>query len=276
MSVNKCDQPIGVFDSGVGGLTVLRALQDLLPHENFLYLGDTARVPYGTKSAESVIKYALQAGGALVREGIKMLVVACNTASAVSIDSLAAAYGPLPVVGVVKPGAEAACLASKSGKIAVIATESTVKGGAYQRTICSMHPDAKIIAQACPLFVGLAEEGWTEGEIVEAIAARYLKPLFAQFGEEGPDTLVLGCTHFPVLRGAIAKVAGDKITLVDSAETTAKTVKCILAESNLNNDSNVSGEISFMATDSAERFAAVGSAFLGRPINPKNVRCIDL
>lgn len=276
MSVNKCDLPIGVFDSGVGGLTVLRALQELLPHEKFLYLGDTARVPYGTKSAESVIKYALQAGNALVKEGIKMLVVACNTASAVSIDSLTAAYSPLPVVGVVQPGAEAACLASKNGKIAVIATESTVKGGAYQRMICSLHPDSKIIAKACPLFVGLAEEGWTEGEIVEAIAARYLKPLFAEFGEEGPDTLVLGCTHFPVLRKAIANVAGDKITLVDSAETTAKTVKCILAESNLSQSTNVSGQISFMATDSAERFAAVGSAFLGMPINPKDVRCIDL
>ena len=276
MSVNKCDQPIGVFDSGVGGLTVLRALQDLLPHENFLYLGDTARVPYGTKSAESVIKYALQAGGALVREGIKMLVVACNTASAVSIDSLTAAYNPLPVVGVVKPGAEAACLASKNGKIAVIATESTVKGGAYQGTICSMHSSAKIIAKACPLFVGLAEEGWTEGEIVEAIAARYLKPLFAEFGKEGPDTLVLGCTHFPVLRGAIAKVAGDKITLVDSAETTANTVKRILTELSLINSSDAAGRLSFLATDSAERFAAVGSAFLGVEINSEDVRSIDL
>jgi len=276
LSVNKCDQPIGVFDSGVGGLTVLRALQDLLPHENFLYLGDTARVPYGTKSAESVIKYALQAGGALVREGIKMLVVACNTASAVSIDSLTAAYNPLPVVGVVKPGAEAACLASKNGKIAVIATESTVKGGAYQGTICSMHSSAKIIAKACPLFVGLAEEGWTEGEIVEAIAARYLKPLFAEFGKEGPDTLVLGCTHFPVLRGAIAKVAGDKITLVDSAETTANTVKRILTELSLINSSDAAGRLSFLATDSAERFAAVGSAFLGVEINSEDVRSIDL
>ena len=276
MYVNKCGQPIGVFDSGVGGLTVLRALQDLLPHENFLYLGDTARVPYGTKSAESVIKYALQAGGALVREGIKMLVVACNTASAVSIDSLTAAYSPLPVVGVVKPGAEAACLASKNGKIAVIATESTVKGGAYQRTICSMHSGAKIIAKACPLFVGLAEEGWTEGEIVEAIAARYLKPLFAEFGDEGPDTLVLGCTHFPVLRGAIAKVAGDKITLVDSAETTADTVKCILTELGLSNNSDAAGRLSFLATDSAERFADVGGAFLGVAINSEDVRSIDL
>ncbi|MBI9111804.1 glutamate racemase [Maridesulfovibrio ferrireducens] len=276
MSVDKCNLPIGVFDSGVGGLTVLRALQDLLPHENFLYLGDTARVPYGAKSADSVIKYALQAGDALVAEGIKMLVIACNTASAVSLKSLADKYSPLPVIGVIKPGAEAACLASVNGKIAVIATENTVNGGAYQRTICSMHPNAEIIAQPCPLFVGLAEEGWTEGELVEAIAARYLEPLFAKFGDEGPDTLVLGCTHFPVLRGAIANVAGKKIKLVDSAETTAKTVKNILAESKLGNCSTQLGHISFLATDSAKRFAAVGGAFLGVEIDPKDVKVIDL
>ncbi len=268
--------PIGVFDSGVGGLTVLRALRELLPDENFLYLGDTARVPYGAKSPESVIKYALQAGGALVQEGIKMLVVACNTASAVSLDALASEYSPLPVVGVVKPGAEAACATTINGKIAVIATEGTVKGGVYQRTICSMHPDAEIIAHPCPLFVGLAEEGWVDGELVEAIVARYLKPLFAAFGDVKPDTLVLGCTHFPVLREAIANVAGSSIKLVDSAETTAKTVKNILNEAQICNVGDVKGKISFLATDSAQRFAAVGGPFLGEKIDTSDVRVIDL
>ncbi|WP_031484617.1 glutamate racemase [Maridesulfovibrio frigidus] len=276
MSVCTSSLPIGVFDSGVGGLTVLRALRELLPNENFLYLGDTARVPYGTKSPESVTKYALQAGGALVREGIKMLVVACNTASAVSIDALAAEYGPLPVVGVVKPGAEAACATTINGKIAVIATESTVNGGAYQRTICSMHPDAEIIAYPCPLFVGLAEEGWVEGELVEAIVARYLEPLFAAFGEVGPDTLVLGCTHFPVLRKAISNVAGSAIRLVDSAETTARTVENILSEAKICNTDKDKGQVSFLATDSAQRFAAVGGSFLGVEIDTNDVRVVDL
>ncbi|OEU71395.1 MAG: glutamate racemase [Desulfovibrio sp. S3730MH75] len=276
MSVRTSNLPIGVFDSGVGGLTVLRALRELLPDENFLYLGDTARVPYGTKSSESVTKYALQAGGALVREGIKMLVIACNTASAVSIDALAAQYSPLPVVGVVRPGAEAACATTINGKIAVIATESTVKGRAYQRTICSMHPDAEIIAHPCPLFVGLAEEGWVDGELVEAIVARYLEPLFAAFGDVGPDTLVLGCTHFPVLRNPIANVAGSTIKLVDSAETTARTVENVLNVAKICNAGSEKGQISFLATDSAQRFATVGGSFLGVEIDTEDVRVIDL
>ncbi len=276
LSTDKKNLPIGVFDSGVGGLTVLRALHDLLPNENFLYLGDTARVPYGTKSPESVVRYALQAGGALVAEGIKMLVIACNTATAVSLKALSEAYSPLSVIGVVEPGATAACAASSGGKIAVIATSSTVNGGVYQKTICRMHPDAEIIAQPCPLFVGLAEEGWTEGELVEGIAARYINPLFEKFGDDGPDTLVLGCTHFPVLRGAIENVVGKKVVLVDSAETTAIKVKNTLNSLTLRNPSKEKGVLSFLATDCAESFAEVGGRFLGTEINLEDVRVVDL
>ena len=168
-----------MFDSGVGGLTVLRALRAALPAEDFLYLGDTARLPYGTKSPESVVRYSVQAADALLERGIKCLVVACNTASACALDALRDRLATLPVIGVIEPGAEAACAVSRVGRIAVIATEGTVQGGAYQEAIRRLRPDAEVTARACPLFVALAEEGWTEGAIVEAIARRYLEPIFA-------------------------------------------------------------------------------------------------
>ena len=164
--------PIGVFDSGIGGLTVLRALRRALPKESFIYLGDTARLPYGTKSAASVLRYSLQASELLVTRGIKCLVIACNTAAAVSIEILTERFAPLPVIGVIAPGAEAGCRASRSGHIAVLATEGTVRGGAYQRAIAGIRPAATVVAQACSLFVALAEEGWTEGPIVEKASRR--------------------------------------------------------------------------------------------------------
>jgi len=170
--------PIGIFDSGVGGLTVLRAVRERLPRERFLYLGDTARLPYGTKSAESVRRYSLQAADLLLNRGIKYLLVACNTASAVALDALRERYAPLPVMGVIDPGAEAACAASRSRQIAVVATEGTIRGGAYQRSINARMPDALVVGRACSLFVALAEEGWTDGPIVEAVARRYLDELF--------------------------------------------------------------------------------------------------
>ncbi len=267
---------MGVFDSGVGGLTVLAALRDLLPAEDFLYLGDTARVPYGTKSAESVSRYAVQAAGALVRRGIKMLVVACNTASAVSIDCLQECYQPLPVIGVVRPGAKAACCASASGNIAVIATESTVNGGAYKCAIENIRPDANVISAPCQLFVSLAEEGWGSGDIAEAVARRYLEPLFQRFGEDGPDSLVLGCTHFPVLQQALESVAGPNVRLVDSAKTTAQEVERILCGAGLCREKERQGRVNFMATDCAGRFAKVGSSFLGEAISAEDVEIIDL
>ena len=194
--------PIGVFDSGVGGLTVLKALQELLPQEDFIYLGDTARLPYGTKSRESIVRYALQSSRHLADQGIKLLVVACNTASASALPGLEAAYPGVPVVGVIKPGARAGCSLNRTGRLAVIATESTVQGGAYQQAILELCPQMRVEAQACSLFVSLAEEGWTKGPLVEQIVARYLTPLFERFGDHLPDALVLGCTHFPVLAEA--------------------------------------------------------------------------
>jgi glutamate racemase len=269
--------PVGVFDSGVGGLTVLRALVRALPGEDFLYLGDTARLPYGSKSPESIRRYALQAAALLRDRGVKCLVVACNTASAVALDELAAEFAPVPVLGVVEPGAAAACAATRTGHIAVLATESTVRGGAYQSAIHRRRPDATVAARACPLFVALAEEGWTDGPVVEAVIHRYLDDLFTAGTAAHPDTLVLGCTHFPVLAPAIRRVLGDRLAIVDSAETTAAALVGVLQAAGLRRPaSEPGGLIQLMATDSAERFARVGGTFLGRPLAPADVEVVDL
>jgi glutamate racemase len=273
--VNRASQAVGVFDSGVGGLTVLRALRTALPSEDLLYLGDTARLPYGTKSAPSVTRYALQAARALVAREIKLLVVACNTASSVALDALASQHEGVPVLGVVRPGAEAACDVSASGRIAVIGTESTVRGGAYQNAIRALRPGARVIARACSLFVALAEEGWTDGPIVERVAERYLKPDFDIRANERPDVLVLGCTHFPVLAPAIANVLGEGVAMVDSAETTALAVARELDERGLMR-SGGAGEVRFLATDGIERFRRVGERFFGEPLEAARVELIDL
>jgi glutamate racemase len=265
--------PIAVFDSGVGGLTVLRALRAALPAEDFVYLGDTARLPYGTKSADTVSRYAMQAAGALVARGAKCLVIACNTASSVAIPALAARFAPMPVIGVVEPGAEAAVRASRCGHVAVIATEGTVRGGAYQRAIARIAPAVKVAQRACPLFVSLAEEGWTDGPIAEAIARRYLEGLFA--GADAPDTLLLGCTHFPALIAPIRRVAGPGVTIVDSAETTAAATAARLAALGLAREAGI-GTVRLLATDGPERFARVGSLFSGEPIAATDVELVDL
>ncbi|PZN31990.1 MAG: glutamate racemase [Proteobacteria bacterium] len=267
--------PIGVFDSGVGGLTVLRALRDRLPAESFVYLGDTARLPYGTKSPDSVRRYSLQASQFLVSRGIKCLVVACNTASAMALPLLRERLSPIPVIGVIEPGAAAGCGASRSGRIAVIATEGTVAGGAYQEAIARMRAGAQVQARACTLFVALAEEGWTEGEIAETVARRYLEDLFAT-PARAPDTLVLGCTHFPVLLGALRRVVGPEVTIVDSAATTAAAVAAELAELQLAASGIAPGRLTLMATDGAARFARVGSRFLGEPFAADDVELVDL
>jgi glutamate racemase len=267
--------PIGVFDSGVGGLTVLAALRAAMPHEALLYLGDTARVPYGSKTPASVERYALQAASALVDRGVKALVVACNTASAVALDSLAREFAPLPVFGVIEPGARAAVAASAQGRIAVIATEGTVRGGAYPRAILLQSPQAEVVSAAAPLLVALAEEGWTEGPVVEAVIARYLDPLFA--GAAAPDALVLGCTHFPVFRAAIASRLGPAVAVVDSAATTAAEVAAALNAAGLARPAATrDAGASFLVTDGPERFARVGSVFLGHPVRPDSVEFVDL
>ncbi|MGH6872321.1 MAG: glutamate racemase [Rhizomicrobium sp.] len=261
---------IGIFDSGMGGLTVMRALMARLPRERFLYLGDTARLPYGTKSGDTVTRYAVQAAAALTQRGVKLVVVACNTASAVALPALEAALAPVPVIGVIAPGAQAALATAPEGPIAIIATEGTVKGGAYRRAIRALAPDVPVVQQACPLFVPLAEEGIVTGEIAEAVARRYLEPLMATLPR--PRCLVLGCTHFPVLRDTIAKVVGPDVALVDSAQTTALVVEQALA--NLPRDT--SGACSFLVTDAPDRFARVGEIFLGRPIDPGSVELVDI
>src|ERR1700722_3574930 len=272
--------PIGVFDSGVGGLTVLRALRDELPHEQFVYLGDTARLPYGTKSAETVVRYALQAADALVGRGIKALVVACNTASAAALPAMRERYRDLPAIGVVEPGAEAAVMATRSGCIAVIGTEATVRGGAYQRAIARRRPDATVTAVACQLFVALAEEGWTSGEVARATAQRYLAPLLAPGAGSTSvpvvDTLVLGCTHFPMLRTVIREIVGNAVTIVDSAATTARATRAMLSECGLLCLDENAAPVRFLATDGAARFATIGAAFLGCDIDPRAVELIDL
>lgn len=269
--------PIGVFDSGVGGLTVLAALRAHLPHESFVYLGDTARLPYGTKSPNTVSRYAQQAARVLVDRGVKLLVIACNTASAVALDDLAERLRPLPVVGVVEPGAAAACEASAHGRIAVIGTESTIRGGAYERAIARRRPEARVVGRPCPLFVALAEEGWCDGAIPEAVAQRYLGDLRpAPDDPSSIDCLVLGCTHFPVLRPAVAAVMGPGVALVDSAETTARTVAGALAGSGLAAPAGAPGGVTLLATDGPERFARVGATFLGLPLRPDAVALVDL
>ena len=255
----------------MGGLTVMRALKARLPGESFVYLGDTARLPYGTKSADTVTRYAVQAAAALMTHDIKLLVVACNTASAAAVPTLQASL-TVPVVGVIEPGAEAAVAAAPDGPIAVIATEGTVRGGAYVRAIQAVSPQMPVVQQACPLFVALAEEGLTDGPIAEMIAHRYLDPLLATV--PAPRGLVLGCTHFPVLKPVIARCAPD-VVLIDSAETTAAAVEKILIEQGMLNREGP-GTSRFLATDAPGRFAHLGEIFLGEPIDPGAVTLVDL
>jgi glutamate racemase len=270
------DAPVGVFDSGVGGLTVLKALAAQLPREQFIYLGDTARLPYGTKSPETVLRYALQAAEALAEYGVKCLVIACNTASAVGLAAVSERIRDVPVIGVIDPGAEAACLASRSGHIAVIATEGTVRGGAYQDAIVRRRSDARVSAVPAQLFVALAEEGLCRGPIAESVARHYLEPMFnSRPGMSHPDTLVLGCTHFPMLTDAIRAAIGPEICIVDSAATTARYVRQTLESEGLAARSGEGG-LRLLATDAADRFARIGGRFLERPIGPHEVELVDL
>ncbi len=264
---------IGVFDSGVGGLTVLKALQNKMPHENFIYLGDTARLPYGTKSQKSITRYALQASAHLVKRRVKMLVIACNTASAAALPTLQREFSTLPVLGVIHPGAQACCQNSQSGFIAVIGTESTIRGNAYPEAIMKLRPEARVVSQQCSLFVTLAEEGWTRGRIVEDIARKYLEHIF--FTPEAPDCLMLGCTHFPVFKEALQNVLGPDVHLVDSAQTTAEHVYTQLKKMGLlNGQTDVANR--FLVTDDLKRFARTGSIFLNRPIQENELELVDL
>lgn len=234
-----------------------------LPHESTVYLGDTARVPYGTKSGEVVTRYSLKNAEFLLERGIKLLVVACNTASAAALPALEAAL-PVPVVGVIQPGAQAALERTRGGGVGVIGTPGTIRSGAYQRALEAANPNVKVKARACPLFVPLAEEGWTTGDVPLLTAREYL----GEFARDGVDTLVLGCTHYPLLKGVIAEVVGPDVALVDSAEATALAVAALLARKELLAPATAGGPShAYYVTDVPERFMEVGARFLGRPID---------
>jgi glutamate racemase len=250
-------RPIGVFDSGIGGLTVLKALVDLMPGEDFIYLGDTARLPYGTKSAEVIVRYSKENTKFLLAKGIKMLVVACNTSSAVALEEIARDT-IVPVAGVIEPGARAAVRASRNGKIGVIGTEATIASGAYTHAIQQLRPRAEIYTRACPLLVPLVEEGWTDNEIAGRTVAYYLESLKAS----GIDTLLLGCTHYPLLHGLFERVLGNGVRIVDSATATAAAVRERLSALGLVHRGG-RGAQSFFVTETPERFVRVGRRFLG-------------
>jgi len=264
--------PIGVFDSGVGGLTVLRAIRAAVPTEATIYLGDTARVPYGTKSRDSVLRYSLQASDQLVVRGIKMLVVACNTSSALSLPDLKAHLAPLPVIGVVEPGAAAAVAVSARQRHLVLATEATVAQRAYTRAIRALRADAEVEELACSLFVALAEEGWTEGAVATAVANTYLEPILGRAAAQRPDSVILGCTHFPLLANVIREALGPKPTIVDSASATAKIVADMLGGARR----GPRGDLKLLVTDGAARFARLGARFLGETFTVGDVEVVDL
>ena len=271
------ERPVLMFDSGIGGLTVLREARVLMPGRCFVYVADDAAFPYGAWEEPALSAHLVDVfAGLLDRFRPEISVIACNTASAVALYMLEEALRPTPVIGVIEPGARAGVAATRNRRIAVIATEGTVKGGAYARAIRKLMSDADIMQQPCQVFVALAEEGWTNAPATVAAIEHYLGTLFRN--PSSPDTLVLGCTHFPVLAGAIRQVVGNNVTLVDSAETTASAVAEALDRAGLKGNAGEGGRGTsrFLATDSPERFARVGAIFLGRPIDPASVELVDL
>ncbi|HEY0169550.1 MAG TPA: glutamate racemase [Pyrinomonadaceae bacterium] len=285
--------PIGIFDSGVGGLTVYRALHERLPGERFVYLGDTARVPYGTKSLQTVERYAVEDARFLVSRGVKLLVVACNTASALALPAVRRAVS-VPVVGMIGPGARGAVGTAAPGapdtpapaRVGVIATESTVKSGAYSNAIKELAPGAEVFERACPLFVALAEEGWAETEVARMVAEEYLRPL----RERGVSALVMGCTHYPILRRVIQEAVGREVRLIDSGEAAARAVEAVIGREGLRrtatqelrdlreagaNARHLCDDLDhFYVTDAAERFAHVAERFLGAA--PRRLEAVEV
>jgi glutamate racemase len=259
--------PIGIFDSGVGGLTVYKALHERLPNERFVYLGDTARVPYGTKSLATVERYAVENSRFLESHGIKLLVVACNTASALALPAIRSAI-KVPVVGVIEPGSRAAVEVAQGANIGVIATEATIQSGAYAKAISALGAGGQVIERACPLFVPLAEEGWANSEVARIVAGDYL----SDFSKTTLGALVLGCTHYPILRDVIGETVGKDVTLIDSGAATARDVESLLESSDLTHEDalglyqerQLCDDLDhFCVTDAAERFAKVAERFLG-------------
>ncbi|HEU4763197.1 MAG TPA: glutamate racemase [Gemmatimonadales bacterium] len=258
--------PIGIFDSGIGGLTVTRAVYEALPRESTVYFGDTARVPYGPKSPDTVRRYSLEILDWLLDQGVKAVVVACNTSTAHALDALRAA-SPVPVIGVIEPGAAAAVRASRGGAIGVIGTAGTVASGAYARAIQARRPGAEVRQVACPLFVPLVEEGWFDHPATELVAREYLAPLLA----DHVDALVLGCTHYPLLKPLLGRVMGPEVALIDSADETAAEVKRVLGEAGLEAPSGHVASHRFAVSDDEARFRQVGARFIGERLSGAEV-----
>lgn len=260
-------KPIGVFDSGIGGLTVVSALRRLLPNEAIYYLGDTARVPYGGKSAVTVQRYSLEIAAMLLEENAKTVVVACNTASALALPQLSESL-PVTVTGVILPGAQAAIAATRTGHVGVIGTRATIKSGAYERALRAIDSGIRVTARACPLLVPLIEEGWLEHPITDQIIMQYLRPLV----DEGIDTLVLGCTHYPLLRPAMARLLGDTITLVDSAQNCANAVRDLLIRENLKAPATEQGTLHVALTDRPDSFLRIAREALKLDVGEVELR----
>lgn len=253
----KTERPIGMFDSGIGGLTVLNALHKVLPNEKVVYLGDTARLPYGDKSAETILRYSIENSIFLMEHWIKVLVIACNTASSVAVEKLGQLFN-IPVIGVIEPGAERAAQSTRNGHVAVIGTRATIQSGAYEKALLKRLPNGKILSIACPLFVPLIEEGLHDHKATELLIAEYLKPL----KEAKVDTLLLGCTHYLALENAIREQLGEHVTIVDSASTCAEKVKQVLEQNAITTTANEKVSHLFYASDNPEKFRLLGQKFI--------------
>jgi glutamate racemase len=257
--MNK-DSPIGVFDSGIGGLTVLEKIMEALPRESTVYLGDTARAPYGAKSVETVLRYSFENADFLIEKGVKVLVIACNTSTAIALEPLKESLS-IPVVGVIEPGVRQALKVTRNKKIGVIGTEATIQSAAYTRAIKALDPEVEVYSRACPIFVPLVEEGWLDNEIARTTVKFYLESL----RNSGIDTLILGCTHYPLLKKTIRRFMGPRVQLVDSAEETSKEVRAVLKRRAIGRAKG-KGIPSFFVTDAPDRFIKVGRRFLGEKV----------
>jgi len=269
MSTAEKEKPIGVFDSGVGGLTALKKIVEFLPNENVIYFGDTARVPYGGKSNETIIRYTLQIANFLISQNVKMIVAACNTASSIALDELKKRYY-VPILGVIEPGVKAALRKAKSDKIGIIGTLSTINNRAYSKALLDKKESLVIYEKACPLFVPLVEEGWIDNEIAYMAAVEYLK----DFKGLGIDSLILGCTHYPLLKKTIRKAIGENVELIDTSEEIALSVKEELYANNFQNESNKKGQVRFYVSDIPQRFLEIAKLFFGNDI--ENVEKVDI
>lgn len=263
------EKPVGVFDSGIGGLTVVKRLTSVLPNENIIYFGDTARVPYGTKSNATVIEYSLQAAEFLIKKGVKAIVVACNTASSVAIEELKKKY-TVPIIGMIEPGAKFAVKVTNNKKIGVIGTRATINNKAYSNNIKLINNDIQVFEKACPLFVPLAEEGFLNHQATQIIAKEYLQELI----EKEIDTLILGCTHYPILSEIIQNVVGESVTLVDSGVASAEVIRNEINRIGFETNSRTIGRISFYVSDIPLKFKEVAEIFLGKEIN--DIQKIDI